>query len=70
MYLQQLTQPLQRMFRLWKDLSMNWVDIELVLELMFTHEEIKEPENPIHCKWDRGDIEFKNVTFTYDKDKP
>jgi hypothetical protein len=26
---------------------MNWVDIELVLDLMTTHDEIPEPEYPI-----------------------
>ena len=49
---------------------MNWVDVELVLDLMTTHEEIKEVENPITAKLNNGTIEFKNVCFTYDKDKP
>ena len=56
--------------RFWKQLRMNWVDVELVLDLMTTHEEIKEVENPITAKLNNGTIEFKNVCFTYDKDKP
>ena len=49
---------------------MSWVDIELVLDLMFTHEEIPEVENPIPVNFTKATIEFRNVHFTYDKDKP
>lgn len=49
---------------------MNWVDIELVLELVTTHDEIKEVENPIDAKVEKGKIEFRNVWFTYDEKKP
>jgi hypothetical protein len=49
---------------------MNWVDIELVLDLMFTHEEIPEVENPIPANLDKATIEFRNVHFTYDKNMP
>jgi hypothetical protein len=47
MYSIQLTGPLQTLSGYWKQLRTNWVDIELVLELMTTHEEIPEVEDPI-----------------------
>ena len=69
MYLQQLMQPMQQISGLWKRLRMNWVDIELVLELMTTHDEIPEPDDPIEVMTKSGTIEFKNVCFTYDSKK-
>ena len=49
---------------------MNWVDIELLLELLNVDESIKDPKHPITTPIVGGEIEFKNVSFTYDKDKP
>jgi ABC-type multidrug transport system fused ATPase/permease subunit len=43
------------------------VDVELVFELLDIDEKIKEVEHPIVADITRGEIEFKNVTFTYDK---
>ena len=60
---------MQQISGLWKRLRMNWVDIELVLELMTTHDEIPEPDDPIEVMTNRGTIEFKNVCFTYDSKK-
>ena len=60
---------MQRLSGLWKSLRMNWVDIELVLDLMTTHDEIPEPENPMELMTTTATIEFKNVCFTYDSKK-
>lgn len=49
---------------------MSWVDIELVLELITTDDTIKEVENPVKADIQKGKVEFKNVSFSYDKDKP
>jgi len=43
------------------------VDVELVLELLEIDERIKEVENPEPLRLTNGEIEFRNVTFTYDK---
>ena len=48
---------------------MNWVDVEIVLELLKTEESITEVENPIEANIQRGEIEFRNVCFTYDREK-
>jgi ABC-type multidrug transport system fused ATPase/permease subunit len=44
-----------------------WVDIELVLEIMYDDQSIKDPEVPIPANIKNGKIEFKNVNFAYDK---
>ena len=49
---------------------MAWVDIELVLELLTTEEMIPEVLNPEKANIQKGEIEFRNVNFTYDKKKP
>lgn len=43
------------------------VDVELVFELLEVDEEIKEIENPKPANITKGEIEFRNVRFTYDK---
>ena len=48
---------------------MAWVDIELVLDLLTQEEMIPEVKDPIKAKVVKGEIEFKNVNFTYDRKK-
>ena len=46
-------------------------DVELVFELLEIDESIKEPRNPIPPSINRGEIEFRDVSFTYDnKEEP
>jgi ABC-type multidrug transport system fused ATPase/permease subunit len=42
----------------------------LVLEYLDTDQITKEAENPLKPNIHSGEIEFKNVSFTYDQDKP
>jgi ABC-type transport system involved in Fe-S cluster assembly fused permease/ATPase subunit len=42
------------------------VDVEQVLNLLEVDETIKNSSNAEHCKIQKGNIEFKNVSFTYD----
>ena len=42
-------------------------DVELVFELLEIDESIKEPRNPIPPSIKKGEIEFREVSFTYDK---
>ncbi len=46
------------------------VDVELVFELLEIDDSIKEPHRPLPPSIGGGEIEFKNVTFTYDKKLP
>lgn len=43
------------------------VDVELIFELLEINEKIPEPETPLPIEIDKGEIEFRNVSFTYDK---
>ena len=45
------------------------VDVELVFEILETHEFIEEIKNPIPPSIHGGEIEFRNVTFSYEKEK-
>lgn len=45
------------------------VDVEQILNLLHTDEQIKDVENPIEANVTKGEIEFKNVCFTYEKQK-
>jgi ABC-type multidrug transport system fused ATPase/permease subunit len=42
-------------------------DVELVFELLDVDETIKEPRKPLPPSITSGEIEFKDVSFTYDK---
>lgn len=46
------------------------VDVEMVFELLAIDEHIHDPIRPIPLIIKGGQIEFKNVTFTYDKKLP
>ena len=43
------------------------VDVEMVFELLEVDEQIKDPQNPIPPSYKGGEIEFRNVSFSYDK---
>jgi ABC-type multidrug transport system fused ATPase/permease subunit len=45
-------------------------DVELVFELLEIDETIKESRNPIPLNIKGGEIEFRDVSFTYDKKLP
>lgn len=46
------------------------VSVEQVLNLLEINEKIPEASDPIACSIDKGKIEFKNVSFTYDGKLP
>lgn len=43
------------------------VDVELVLELLETEQDIKDPAFPVPSKINMGEIEFRDVCFAYEK---
>jgi ABC-type bacteriocin/lantibiotic exporter with double-glycine peptidase domain len=47
MYQGQLIGPLRMLAGFYTRLTMNWIDVEIVLELLKTEESITEVENPI-----------------------
>ena len=51
---------------LWRWIRQNMVDVEQVLNLFETNERIPEIAEPIPANISNGEIEFKNVSFTYD----
>ena len=46
------------------------VDVEQVMNLLENDEFTKEDVNPVPANIGKGEIEFKNVTFTYDTKMP
>lgn len=40
------------------------------MDILTINKQIKEDENPIEANIHSGQIEFKNVTFSYDEDLP
>jgi len=69
MYQAQLIGPLRMLAAFYTRLTMNWIDVEIVLELLKTEESITEVESPIPADIQRGEIEFRDVCFTYDRTK-
>ena len=58
--------PLSFLGTLWRFIRQSMVDVEQVLNLLEVDEKIPEVENPINCNIKAGEIEFKDVSFTYD----
>lgn len=63
----QIYTPLGFLGTLWRWIRQNMVDVEQVLNLLEQNERIPEAENPILSNVTKGQIEFKNVSFTYDQ---
>ena len=63
----QIYTPLGFLGTLWRWIRQNMVDVEQVLNLLEVNERIPEPENPKPSNVTKGEIEFKNVSFTYDQ---
>lgn len=69
-YILQMYTPLGFLGTFWRFIRQAMVDVEMVFELLEVDEKIKEIENPITSNVTKGEIEFKNVTFTYDVKSP
>ena len=69
-YILQMYTPLNFLGTYWRFIRQAMVDVELIFELLEVDETIKEPENPIPPSISGGEIEFRNVAFTYDKKLP
>lgn len=69
-YIFQIFAPLGILGYIWRMIRQQMVDVELVLNMLETNEQIPEVENPVKANITKGEIEFRNVTFTYDTKLP
>lgn len=67
MYILQIYGPLNFLGMMWRFIRQSMTDVELVFELLEIDESIKEPRNPLPPSITKGEIEFRDVSFTYDK---
>jgi len=65
-YNMQIYQPLGFLGTLWRWIRQNMVDVEQVLNLLEVDEMIPEDPNPVKSNIKGAEIEFRNVSFTYD----
>lgn len=70
LYVLQLYVPLGFLGTFWRFIRQSWTDVELVLDILEINQSIKEVENPIKADIHSGEIEFKNVSFSYDQALP
>lgn len=68
-YILQMYAPLNFLGTFWRFIRQAMSDVELVFELLAIDESIKDPRNPIPPSITGGEIEFRDVSFTYDKNE-
>ena len=66
-YIIQMYIPLNILGTMWRFIRQAMVDVELVFELLEVDDRIKDPVNPLPPSIKGGEIEFRNVSFSYDK---
>lgn len=69
-YILQIYAPLNFLGSFWKMIRQSMSDVELVFELLEIDETIKESRNSQPLRIQGGEIEFRDVSFTYDKKLP
>lgn len=69
-YILQIYAPLNFLGTFWRFIRQSMADVELVFELLEIDETIKETKRPLPPSIRGGEIEFRNVYFTYDKKAP
>jgi len=62
--------PLNFLGTFWRFIRQSMVDVEMVFDLLEVDEKIKDPIKPINLNIRGGEIEFKNVYFSYDTKLP
>ncbi|PHH80865.1 hypothetical protein CDD80_6424 [Ophiocordyceps camponoti-rufipedis] len=66
MYWSQLTSPLQFFARLGKSMSDDFIDAERLLDIMRTKATVENKKGARPLKFAAGNVEFENVSFSYD----
>ncbi|KAF4964703.1 hypothetical protein FSARC_7410 [Fusarium sarcochroum] len=69
MYWAQLTSPLQFFAKLGKNVSDDFIDAERLLDIMRTQPSVENQKGARPLKFVAGEVEFDNVSFSYDKKK-
>mmetsp|Transcript_11075 Transcript_11075/g.16833 ORF Transcript_11075/g.16833 Transcript_11075/m.16833 type:complete len:259 (+) Transcript_11075:657-1433(+) len=69
-YILQVYIPLGFLGTFWRFIRQNWTDVELVLDILTQDEHIKEDKYPVKANVHSGEIEFRNVCFSYDEKLP
>lgn len=60
--------PLSFLGTMWRFIRQSMVDVELIFELLGVHEHTKNVKEETGNVFQKGEIEFRNVSFSYDKD--
>ncbi|KAJ2372509.1 ATP-binding cassette-type vacuolar membrane transporter Hmt1, partial [Coemansia sp. RSA 2607] len=66
-YITQLYAPLSWFGTYYRVIQKNFIDMEKLLELFDEPLEVEDPVKPVPLKVPKGDIEFENVSFSYDR---
>ncbi|KAK7429307.1 hypothetical protein QQZ08_004119 [Neonectria magnoliae] len=69
MYWAQLTSPLQFFAKLGKNISDDFIDAERLLDIMRTKPSVENQKGARPLKFVAGEVDFDNVSFSYDKQK-
>ena len=69
-YVRNFTQPLTQIANISNVLQQTIAAAERVFEFLDEDQEIEEKEDPVKPETIRGEVEFKNVQFSYDKTLP
>ncbi len=69
-YIIQMYMPLNFLGTYWRMIRQAMVDVEQIFDMLEVDERIKECPNPIPFNIQAGEIEFRNVSFTYDDKLP
>ncbi|KAJ2595440.1 ATP-binding cassette-type vacuolar membrane transporter Hmt1 [Coemansia sp. RSA 1722] len=66
-YITQLYVPLSWFGTYYRVIQKNFIDMEKLLELFDEPVEVKDPVNPVPFRVPKGEIEFDNVSFSYER---
>ena len=69
-YVRSFTQPLMQLANISNILQQTAAAAERVFEFLEEPEEVKETDQPIHVGATHGQVEFRDVTFGYDPERP
>ncbi|MBP8000541.1 MAG: ABC transporter ATP-binding protein [Chloroflexi bacterium] len=69
-YVRSFNMPLMQLANISNVLQQTAAAAERVFEFLEEPEEVKETENPVQVETVRGHVEFRNVRFGYEADKP
>ena len=66
-YMIQIFIPLGFLGTFWRNIKEGMVDVDMVFFYLDQDDQLPEPPNPLNPVFKSGRIEFKNVSFTYDR---